>query len=123
MGEPAIFFVAPSAGEGVCQNALSFGYNVFMCLKDGGYCHYCPGHGTREQVFTVRPKNGGWNVYRKDENISELRSQHGALYQCWKGQTNWSRHPRIYNVWSVWAEGALSSVIRPFFLHRSSRTA
>jgi hypothetical protein len=80
-----------------------------MYLKDGGYWHFCPGHGTREQVFTVRPKAGGWDVYQNNQNISELRVSNAGLYERFTGQTNWSWHPRMYNIWRLWIAGALSS--------------
>ena len=39
----------------------------------------------------------------EDKVIARLRFRDGALYESWGDTTNWTRLPRVYNIWRVWS--------------------
>ena len=93
------------------------GHDSFVRIAGNGYFSYSPGHGVPEhQKFKIGKIADGWAVLGlphsdkywsplegEDKVIAYLRLGGGALYDSWDGGKNWDRHPRVYNVWRVWA--------------------
>ena len=123
LGSACVVFVAPivwsmSGSRGYFYEGRCFcGYDTFVRVQGDHYFKYSPGHGIPEHpAFTLRARDGGWDVLGlphsdmyysplEGENkvIGHIRISEGVLYQSWDSSTNWQRHPRVYNVWRVWA--------------------
>jgi hypothetical protein len=98
------------AGRCIC------GHDSFVRIHGDGYFKYSPGHGVpEERAFTLRPRDGGWDVMgvphsdlywspSEGENrvIAHIRLRDNALYESWGSSDNWTRLPRVYNIWGVW---------------------
>jgi len=123
IGVAVIVFVAPivwfAAGSGAYfyEGRCLCGHDIFVRIQGDGYFTYSPGHGEPEhRDFTLRAKDGGWEVLGlphsdlywsplegEDKVIAHLRIRDGALFESWGSTTNWSRFPKAYNVWRIWA--------------------
>ena len=93
------------------------GHDCYVRIQGDRYFSYSPGHGVPEhQKFTLRRSADGWDIMGlphsdmywsplegEDKVIGRIRYHGGALYESWGSSTNWSRLPRAYNVWRIWA--------------------
>jgi hypothetical protein len=92
-------------------------YPNYYYFQDNKLCELTPGEGNwGRPLYSLRPVAGGWEarniaptphptsfaVVKGGELVLRLRMQGGDLYESWGSGTNWIRHARIYNVWSVW---------------------
>ena len=122
LGAAVIVVAAPVAGSAFgthgyfCAGRCACGNDIFVRLQGDGYFKYSPGHGVPEHhAFTVRAQGDGWEVIgpppselhsspseADNQVLARIRLQDGALYESWGGSTNWTRLPRVYNVWRVW---------------------
>jgi len=98
------------AGRCVCGN------DAFVRIQGDGYFKYSPGHRVPEhRAFTLRAQGDGWELMGhshsdlytsplEGENkvIARIRLRDGALYESWGTSTNWTRLPRVHNIWRVW---------------------
>jgi hypothetical protein len=98
------------AGRCIC------GHDSFVRIQGDGYFKYSPGHGVpEERAFTLRPRDGGWDVMGlphsdlywsplEGENrvIARIQFRDSALNESWGSSTNWTRLPKVYNIWRVW---------------------
>jgi hypothetical protein len=101
-----------------CESATIGRFHSFTRIKGDGYFVYAPRHGIPEhRQFKIRRALDGWEVLGsrrfddwsplegEDGVVGYLRLLHrgGALYSSWDAGKNWTRHPRLYNIWRVWA--------------------
>lgn len=100
-----------------CSGRCVCGYNCYVRIRGDGYFSYSPGHGVPEyRKFTLRRNADGWDIMGlphsdmdwsplvgENKVIGRIRFRGGALYESWGNSANWSRLPRAYNVWPIWA--------------------
>ena len=93
------------------------GNDCCVRIQGDGYLSYSPGHEVPEyRKFTLSRTADGWDVLGlpnsdmywsplEGENkvIGRLQFRVGALYESWGSSTNWTRLPRAFNVWRIWA--------------------
>ena len=122
LGAALIVFLAPVAWSAFgthgyfCDGRCICGNDVFVRIRGDGYFNYSPGHGVPEhRAFTLRAQGDGWEVMGlphsdlyssplEGENkvIARIRFHDGALYESWGSSGNWTRLPKVYNIWRVW---------------------
>ena len=123
LGAALVVFVAPIAWSALGTHGYFYagrcicGHDSFVRIQGDGYFTYSPGHQVPEhRAFALRPREDGWEVlglphsqmYRsplegEDKVIAHVRFRDGALYETWGSSTNWTRLPKAYNVWRIWA--------------------
>ena len=124
----AVIFLAPIIWSSFGLNGYFLegrcicGYNIYAYFHDGELWTCCPGHGSNEPRYAVQTSGDGWvlgeivsprdtNQYyfsvhsvTNGEFAGRLRLQNGDLYQSSTHNTNWSRLPRLWNIWAFWWE-------------------
>jgi len=122
LGAALIAFLAPVAWSALgthgyfCEGRCVCGNDVFVRIRGDGDFKYSPGHGVPEYcAFALRAQGDEWEIMGlphsdlyssplEGENkvIARIRFHDGALYESWGSSGNWTRLPRVNNIWRVW---------------------
>jgi hypothetical protein len=136
LGTGLVIFIAPiiwsaMATHGYYENGRCLcGFSGCLYFNDNTLYQSTPEHGYPDRpLYSLRPVADGWEatrivppsnpmVFMEFNSTSgagkpgHLRLQGGDLYESWQGGTTWTRHARIYNVWSVWLTPLWAQIMR-----------